>query len=298
MSSPPKPSLWQDLNQTSYSQGWFDAKGIRTRYLHSGSAELPPLIFLHGVGGHAEAYARNLRRHGEHFDTWSLDLIGHGWSDKPDHPYEINHYVDHVLRFMDAQGWEKAHISGESLGGWVASRMAASHGDRVDRVVLNTAGGSRAEPTVMARIKSLSTRAAEDPSWEFIKARVEWLMAHPEHATDDLIACRQAIYAQPGFKPAMANAMILQDMEVRTRNLIHPDDYGRITAPTLVLWTSHDPTADVSEGRRIADMIPGAQFVVMEDCGHWPQWEDTATFDRIHINFLSGQPLEQALAGA
>lgn len=298
MSIPAKPSLWQDLNQTAYSQGWFDAKGIRTRYLRSGSAGLPPLIFLHGVGGHAEAYARNLRSHGRHFDTWSLDLIGHGWSDKPGHPYEVHHYVDHVLRFMDAQGWEKAHISGESLGGWVASRMAANHGDRVDRLVLNTAGGSRAEPAVMARIKSLSTRAAEDPSWEFIKARVEWLMAHPEHATDDLIACRQAIYAQPGFKQAMANAMILQDMEVRTRNLILPEDYGRITAPALVLWTSHDPTADVSEGRRIADMIPGAQFVVMENCGHWPQWEDTATFDRIHINFLSGQPLERPLAGA
>lgn len=298
MSSPRKPSLWQDLNQTAYSQGWFDAKGIRTRYLHSGEDKQPPLIFLHGVGGHAEAYARNLSRHGQHFNTWSLDLIGHGWSDKPDHPYEVHHYVDHVLRFMDAQGWEKAHISGESLGGWVASRLAANHGDRVDRLVLNTAGGSRAEPAVMARIKSLSTRAAEDPSWEFIKARVEWLMAHPEHATDDLIACRQAIYSQPGFKSAMANAMILQDMEVRTRNLILPEDYGRIAVPTLVLWTSHDPTADVSEGQRIADMIPGAQFVVMDNCGHWPQWEDTATFDRIHINFLSGQALEQVLVDA
>jgi len=40
-----------------------------------------------------------------------------------------------------------------------------------------------------------------------------------------------------------------------------------ITAPTLVLWTSHDPTADVSVGRRIADMIPGARFEVMNECG-------------------------------
>ena len=297
MSRPPQDSLWQDLNQTEYAQGWFDARGIRTRYLRSGSTELPPLILLHGVGGHAEASARNLRRHGRHFNTWALDLIGHGWSDKPAHPYEIHHYVDHVLRFMDAQGWDRAHISGESLGGWVAARMAASHGDRVDRLVLNTAGGSRAEPTVMARIKSLSMRAAEDPTWEFIKARVEWLMAHPGHATDDLVACRQAIYAQPGFKQAMANAMVLQDMEVRTRNLIGPEDYGHIMAPTLVLWTSHDPTADVTEGQRIADMIPHSRFVVMENCGHWPQWEDTLTFDRIHINFLSGQALEQPLAG-
>lgn len=295
MTTPVQSSLWQDLRSTSFSQGWLDAKGIRTRYLQSGDRALPPLILLHGVGGHAEAYARNLDAHGRHFDTWSIDMIGHGWSDKPAHPYELPHYVDHILRFMDAQGWERAHISGESLGGWVASRLAADHPDRVMRIVLNTAGGSRSDPTVMARIKSLSTRAAEDPSWEFIKARVEWLMAHPERATADLVACRQAIYSQPGFRQAMANAMILQDMEVRQRNVMQPQDYGRIQAPTLVLWTSHDPTADVSEGRRIAEMIPGAQFVVMDDCGHWPQWEDVPTFNRLHLNFLLGRPLETPL---
>jgi 2-hydroxy-6-oxonona-2,4-dienedioate hydrolase len=281
-------SLWQDLRGTTFSQGWFDAKGYSTRYLHSGSKSSPPLLLLHGVGGHAEAYARNLKSHGEVFDTWAIDLIGHGWSDKPDHPYEIHHYVDHVLRFMDAQGWDKARISGESVGGWVASRLGADHPDRVEKIVLNTAAGSRADPTVMARLKGLSMKAAEDPSWEFIKARVEWLMADARHATDDIVACRQAIYAQPGFVQAMRNAMVLQDMDTRVRNLVKPEDYARIQAPTLVLWTSHDPTADVTEGRRIAEMIPNARFVVMQDCGHWPQWEDTPTFDRIHLDFLTG----------
>lgn len=289
-------TFWKELRGTSYRQGWFDAKGVETRYLQSGDASLPPLILLHGSAGHAEAYLRNLKAHGRFFDTWSIDMIGHGWSYKPDHPYEIRHYVDHILRFMDAQGWDKARVSGESLGGWVVARLAADHPDRVERVVLNTAGGSRSEPTVMARIKSLSMRAAEDPSWDFIKARVEWLMADPGKVTDELVACRQDIYSQPGFVKAMANIMALQDMEVRTRNLIAPEDYGRIQAPTMVLWTSHDPTADVSEGRRVAEMIPGAEFVVMQDCGHWPQWEDVETFDRLHINFMLGRPSETPIA--
>ena len=288
-------SLWADFRHTALSQGWLDARGIRTRYLQAGEVGKPPLLLLHGVGGHAEAYARNLAAHARHFDTWSIDMIGHGWSDKPDHPLEISHYVDHILRFMDARGWQRAHISGESLGGWVATRLAADHPDRVGRIVLNTAGGSRAEPAVMARIKELSTRAATDPSWDFIKARLEWLMADKSAVNDDLIACRQAIYAPPGFARAMANAMVLQDMEVRTRNLIRPEDYARIQAKTLVLWTSHDPTADVTEGRRISEMIPGALFAVMQDCGHWPQWEDSATFNRWHINFLQGRELDLPL---
>jgi 2-hydroxy-6-oxonona-2,4-dienedioate hydrolase len=114
-------------------------------------------------------------------------------------------------------------------------------------------------------------------------------------AIDDLVACRQRIYSQPGFAKAMEHAMILQDMEIRTRNLMLEADYARIQAPTLVLWTSDDPTADVTDGRRIADMIPGSQFVVLDDCGHWPQWEDSERFDRWHINFLLGRELETPL---
>ena len=45
--------------------------------------------------------------------------------------------------FFDVIGAERAHLSGESLGGWVASRAAVDHPDRIDRLVLNTAGGSQ-----------------------------------------------------------------------------------------------------------------------------------------------------------
>lgn len=287
-------SVWADLRGTSFSQGWLDVAGIRTRYLHAPNAGKPVLLLLHGVGGHAEAYSRNLRAHAEHFDVWAIDMIGHGWTDKANHNLEVRHYVDHVLAFLDVIGAESAHISGESLGGWVASRIAADHPHRIDRLVLNTAGGSQADPNVMARLKSLSLQAATDPSWEFIKARVEWLMADKGKANDDLVATRQAIYAQPGMAAAMVFNMALQDMDIRLRNIMQPDDYGRIEAPTLVLWTSDDPTADVSEGRRIASMIPGALFTVMDGCGHWPQFEDADTFNRTHINFLLGESFPEA----
>lgn len=287
-------SIWADLRGTSFSQGWLDADGIRTRYLHSGADEKPALLLLHGVGGHAEAYVRNLKSHGELFSTWAIDMIGHGWTDKAPKDREIPDYVEHVLRVMDALKVEKASLSGESLGGWVASRLAIDHPDRVERLVLNTAGGSQADPKVMERLKTLSMKAVEDPSWEFIQARVEWLMADTSKAYDDLVATRQAIYAQPGMVEAQRHNMVLQEMEIRQRNIVRAADYGRIKAPTLVLWTSDDPTADVSEGRRIATMIPGALFTVMDGCGHWPQFEDAETFNRIHLDFLQGKPVPEA----
>jgi pimeloyl-ACP methyl ester carboxylesterase len=55
---------------------------------------------------------------------------------------------------------------------------------------------------------------------------------------------------------------------------------------TLVLWTSHDPTASPEEGLRIAERIGGARYEVMNGCGHWPQFEDAERFNRIHLDFL------------
>ncbi|WP_280478428.1 alpha/beta fold hydrolase [Nocardia asiatica] len=285
---PEHESIWSDLQGVPFTQGYLDVGGVRTRYLHAGDPAHPALVLLHGSGGHAEAYVRNLESHAAHFSTWSIDMLGHGYSGKPGHPLEIPHYVEHVIGFLDAVGARRASVSGESLGGWVAARVAIDHPDRVERLVLNTAGGSQADPEVMRRIVTLSMAAAADPAWETVQARIKWLMADKSKGYDDIVASRQRVYRQPGFVAAMRDIMALQDPEIRQRNLLGPAEYGRITAPTLVLWTSDDPTADVGEGRRIASMIPGARFEVMPGCGHWPQYEDAKTFNALHLDFLLG----------
>jgi 2-hydroxy-6-oxonona-2,4-dienedioate hydrolase len=279
-------SIWRDLQGVSFEQGYVDVGGCRTRYLHAGDRGSPTLVLLHGSAGHAEAYVRNLDAHARHFSTWAIDMLGHGLTDRPGHPLEVAHYVAHLLAFLDAIGAERIHLSGESLGGWVATRAAIDHPERIDRLVLNTTGGSQADPEVMRRIRTLSMAAAEQPDWETVRARILWLMADKTRNYDDIVASRQAIYQRPGFVDAMRDIMALQDPEIRARNIVGPDEYGRIQAPTLVLWTSEDPTADVTEGRRVASMIPGAEFVVMDGCGHWPQYEDPETFNRIHLEFL------------
>lgn len=281
-------SVWCDLQGVAFSQGYLDVAGVRTRYLHAGDRGRPALVFLHGSGGHAEAYVRNLAAHAEHFSTWSIDMLGHGYTESPGHPLEVEHYVRHLISFLDTIGAARAHISGESLGGWVAARAAYDHPGRVDKLVLNTAGGSQADPEVMQRIITLSMAAAADPTWETVQARIKWLMADKSKDYADIVASRQRVYRQPGFVDAMRDIMALQDPEIRARNLLGPREYGGITAPTLVVWTSDDPTADVAEGTRIASMIPGARFEVLPGCGHWPQYEAPAAFDALHLEFLLG----------
>ncbi|MCK7659919.1 alpha/beta hydrolase [Corynebacterium sp. CCM 8835] len=279
-------STWDDLAEVEFDQGYIEAGGYRTRYLHAGTPDKPTLFMLHGITGHAEAYARNLAAHAEHFNVYAIDFIGHGYSTKPEHPLEIRHYIGQVLAIMDELGVEKAHFSGESLGGWTTARLAQQHPERVERIVLNTMGGTMANPKVMERLLTLSTEAAEDPSWERVKARLEWLMADPTMVTDDLIRTRQRIFEQDDWKMACEMNMALQNPEIRRRNMLSDDDLRQIQAPALVLWTTKDPSGPVDEGRRISELIPNGQLAVMENCGHWPQYEDTETFNRIQLDFL------------
>ena len=281
-------SVWSDLTGVTFQQGFLDAGGIRTRYISSGTPDKPLLLLLHGVGGHAEAYSRNFASHGEHFWTVAIDMIGHGWTDKPQINYQLPDYAGHILNVLKALGRETAHFSGESLGGWVATWMAVHHPHVVNRLVLNTAGGWTAHPEVMARIKKLSCEAASDPTWARIRTRLEFLMCDKSTVCDDLIETRRAIYSQPGFGETMERIMCLQDMEIRRPNMITAAQYRGINKPALIVWTSHDPTATPAEGKEIADMIPGAKYVVMNECGHWPQFEDAALFNKIHLEFLLG----------
>jgi 2-hydroxy-6-oxonona-2,4-dienedioate hydrolase len=283
-------SVWSDLQQVEFSQGFLQAGPYRTRYLHAGGYSKPTLLLLHGITGHAEAYIRNLAAHAEHFSVWAIDFIGHGYSAKPDHPLEIRHYIDQVTYVLDTLGASEAYLSGESLGGWVAARFAADHPNRVARIVLNTMGGTMANPAVMERLYTLSMEAANDPSWERVKARLEWLMADPATVTDDLIRTRQAIFEQTDWRKACEMNMALQDPETRKRNMLTDEDLRSITAEALVIWTTKDPSGPVDEGRRIASLIPGGQLKIIENCGHWPQYEDAATFNRVSLDFLLNGP--------
>lgn len=285
----PFSSLWTDFEQVEFRQGFLTAGGVRTRYLAAGDPAKPLLLFLHGTGGHSEAYSRNFAAHADHFHTVAIDMIGHGWSDKPAIDYEIPAYAQHVLDVLDALGAKSATISGESLGGWVATWLAINRPEVLDRIVLNTSGGWTAHPEVMARIVALSMQSVEAPTHANLRARLEFLMFDKSLVNDDLVEVRRRIYAQPGYAEITRRVLCLQDMEIRRRNMFTREQYGAITTPTFVLWTSHDPTASVAEGREIAEMIPGSRFAVIQDCGHWPQFETPEEFNRLHLDFVLGR---------
>jgi 2-hydroxy-6-oxonona-2,4-dienedioate hydrolase len=279
-------TLWTELAGVDYTIRHVQAGPWSTRVLETGAGT--PLILMHGTGGHLEAFARNLRALGARYRVIAYDFPGHGWSTLAEADLEIDDYISHLLQLMDALGLKKAHLSGESLGGWVAVKFAARHPGRVGRLVLNTPGGTMATPQVMERIRALSQAAADDPGEQRVRARLEWLMADPASVTDELVAIRRGIYGRPGFARSMRHILCLQDPRIRRENLVTGEELAAVAAPALVVWTSDDPSGPAQAGLEMAERIPGGAFRLIEGAGHWPQWEQRERFDRIVLDFLGG----------
>jgi 2-hydroxy-6-oxonona-2,4-dienedioate hydrolase len=277
-------SIWGELADTDHELRHVTVGGVRTRVLRAGSG--PDLVLLHGTGGHLEAYARDIAGLAADFRVTAYDMVGHGWSDLPDRPYTTDVLSDHLTGLMDALDIGRAHLSGESLGGWVAAWTAAHQPDRVGRMVLNTPGNIANKPEVMKRLVESTTAAVRDPSDATVRRRVEFLFHHTEMVTDELVNLRRAVYSRPGFLRAIGNTLVLQDPEVRKDFAWDPGWVGKITAPVLLLWTDHDPTGGLDEAELLLSWLPDARLEVIEDAGHWPQWEKRAEFLRAHRRFL------------
>ena len=279
-------TIWESLSPVPFTVRYVEAGGWTTRVLEAGSGS-ETLLLLPGTGGHLEAYARNIAVLAERFHVVAYDYPGHGWSRLATDDLELPEYVAHLAALMDALDIPAAHLSGESLGGWIAVKFAVAHPERVNRIVLNTPGGSMALPETMERIRSLSQAAADDPSEERIRARLEWLMADPSSVTDELVGVRQAIYSRPGFATSMRHILCLQDVETRRRNMITDDELAAVKAPALVVWTSDDPSGPASAGLEMVEKMPDARFKLITGAGHWPQWEQSEQFNATVLDFLT-----------
>ena len=281
-------TAWTDLLGLPFSVDELDVGGIPTRTLRAG--EGPDVVFLHGTSGHLEAFTRNIRAHVEAgYRVHAVDMLGHGYTGKPSRPYEIPGYVQHLVDYLDANDIERANLAGESLGGWVSGWLASEQPARVISLQLIAAGGTKANPEVMERIRTSTRRAVETDDPALTRSRLELLMHHHEgNVTDELVEVRHRIYHEPDFVAGIDNLLSLQDMETRQRNLLREDRLQRIgQVPTLIIWGNENPFGDVPEARLMHENIPGSRLELYAGCGHWPQYEHADIYNPMSISFLN-----------
>jgi 2-hydroxy-6-oxonona-2,4-dienedioate hydrolase len=186
------------------------------------------------MGGSWENLFCNIASHGQYFNTFGYDMIGHGFSEKPDRTRSTVEYAEHLKDFMDAMKIEKASLLGLSLGSWVATKFAALYPSRVDKVTMVSAWGrpysSREEieqnRDLMARSRQRRIASVINPTWEAMDEVFAHLIADPTKRVPDLLALRQIIYRQPEMKRAMENILDGLDPD-GTRTQLQTRRYGR-----------------------------------------------------------------------
>jgi pimeloyl-ACP methyl ester carboxylesterase len=264
-----------------------------TRVIEAGEGE--PLILLHGVGGTAESWFRNIMTLAKDFHVCAIDQLFHGFTSKEaiGATDRTGAMVDHIIDFMDAMGFERAHVEGESMGGSNAFHLALKYPDRVGKVVLNTASPlviNLKRPEFREPYKSieslrlLSMNALEQPNPRTVRTRLEWLMTTPDRVTDELVSLRLKFATMPAIQAAQTGGGLPGQPPSGEQTI--EEKSAQIKAPTLVLWSEFNPDSGIERGEYLSSLIPGSKFASIDDAAHWPQYEHPKEHDEVVTRFL------------
>lgn len=249
--------------------------GLRIRYVRRGSG--PTLLLLHGIASSLYTWKDLLPGLAADHDVVALDLPGFGGSQVPQAP-SAELLTATVLGMMDRLAISRASIVGNSLGGAVATFVAARHPDRVERLVLIDAAGFRLAAAARPRL----LRYAAGPLGAILvaapRARPVVDLGLRQVFHDDALVTAERVdeYEAPMLRPGALRAL---------RALLNapapsPDEYEGVLRglrqPTLVLWGAEDRWIPAVDAERFAAAIRGSRKVVFEGCGHMPQEERPA----------------------
>ncbi len=245
----------------------------------SGSAET--VVMVHGYSADKVVWVRFAKHFTHRYRVVVVDLAGHGETGyDPRHNHSAATQGQRVLRLLDTLGVRQAHIVGNSMGGFIAARLAHDHPDRcLSATLIDAAGIESPEPSDMQRLLASGTNPFLVGNQREFRRFYGMTMKRPP------------------WMPGMALAAIGQRYIAQRAQLAHifKDFFGvgpldeqlaDIRVPTLVLWGRHDQLLHVSAAARWAQGIPGAQLVVYDDLGHMPMLEAPARSARDVLAFI------------
>jgi pimeloyl-ACP methyl ester carboxylesterase len=257
--------------------------------------EGPDILLLHGLGATKasffEAAAALSRAHRVH----ALDLPGFGSSSKPAFAaYDAGYFADAVLGVMDAMGIERAHLVGNSLGGRVAIEVGLRSPDRVGALGLLCPAVAFVRRGYDPIVRLLRPELGVLPH-RFTRGMVAnqfWSLFADRDQVDPSVADVvveefQRIYGSAGARLAFLSA---------ARNVYLERPFGRggfyprlagLEPPALFVWGSHDRLIPAAFARQVAEWLPGAEQIVLEDCGHVPQVERSAQTNGLLQRFFA-----------
>ena len=256
-------------------------QGYEMHYLEHGSG--PAVVFVHGSGPGVNAYSnffpnyRALAAAG--YRCVLPDMIGFGWSSKPDDiDYTLELFVPTLREFLDLLKIERCVLVGNSLGGAISMKLAIDHPERVEKLIVMGPGGIEARetyfkmPGIQKMVSQFVGSGFDRPG---LRRLLELLAYDPNTITEELLEQRfNILQTQP---KAVLARMSITDLT---------PELGKLRGPLLGFWGVEDQFCPASGYEKILRAVPDSRFIMYSRCGHWAMIERAEDFNRNAIEFL------------
>ena len=264
-------------------------RGLRFHYVEWGPAAAPPVVFLHGITGHARTWDDEARLVAGRYRVLVLDQRGHGDTDPtPDGDYSDDALLGDLTAFADALGLRRCTLVALSLGGRVAINFAGTQPPRVERLVVVDIGPEIA-PVGRARVGALMAGAPE--RFESVEDVITYMRANAPLYTEAMLRHRaqHAVRPLPGGGFTWKYDRALREAIRQGRMRVPADLWAQwraITCPTLLVRGALSDILSDETAKRMVDDLPAARLVVVPGAGHTVPGDQPAAFQSLLREFL------------
>jgi pimeloyl-ACP methyl ester carboxylesterase len=242
---------------------------VATAMVHQG-AGTPPILLLHGFDSSIFEFRRLQPLLAEAHETWNVDLLGFGFSDRPVNmpftPAAIKTHLYHTWKTVIDQPMV---VVGASMGGAAAIDFTLTYPEAVHKLVLIDSAGFAAGPDMGNwMVPPLGYLAASFLKNSWVRRKVS-LQAYcdPGMVTADSELCAALHLKLPRWQQA-----IIAFTKSGGYNFL-TDKISQISCPTLILWGECDRILGTQDAEKFQSAIAHSRLVWIEQCGHVPHLE-------------------------
>ncbi|WP_407188631.1 alpha/beta fold hydrolase [Bradyrhizobium centrosematis] len=261
-------------------------KDGRFAYEAAGDLNAIPLIFLHGIGGAARAWRRQLSTFGSRFRAIAWDMPGYGGS-VPLARVSIATLAEALQQFIEQLGATRPMLVGHSIGGMIVQKWLAQSPSLARAVVLAQTSPAFGKTDGDWQKSFITTRLGPLDRGETMKSLAPLLVKELVGDDPDPAGMELARECMSSVPEASYRAMMLALIGFDQRSTL-----GDISVPTLLLSGSKDNNAPAPMMAKTATYIPGAQYVELAGVGHLANLERPDAFDEALDRFLNSVTTE------
>jgi pimeloyl-ACP methyl ester carboxylesterase len=238
------------------------------------SSDAEPLLLVHGLMTTSYSWRYVIEPLSHRFRVIAPDLVGCGRTDKPNVTYGPRQVAAFIGELQQALGIGGCDVVGNSMGGYLCMQLALDEPEAMKRLVNIHSPG-----VPMARLYGLRAGMALPRAEKVLHALINrdplrWAHRNVHYFDESLKSLEEAEeYGAPLREPAgsRAFARYLRDTisPFAMRRFVQRLEAQPFPVPLRLVYATRDPMVPPRVGRRLAELVPEAELVWLEDCSHF-----------------------------